>query len=792
MRITPVTGRRQTAETQFIDTTQVSVRPSQVPTITPVVQSTKTSKLAEIMGLTSGLASTIGATAEAVGAKEKEKGYIEGLTQQTPGETLGFQFQERLEGYDLARGELEASRNYRQSINELLKNAENLTTEEFQEQLRNLSDKTLENSSEAFQKGFIKQGIDIETQAISQFAQIKSAQERQESFNILNQLSMDTAEQEVTKILNNLFSGGIVSMEDLNKTPEIYTALDTQDYSSVFSVNLNKAWANVKDTGQRLGFNKEETSKLFVQQIGQLAIRYGLPELLEFTEMKDTDYSTIGLEGGAEDTIAYSIKAYPDLNNMVEQYKIQAENQRNSRELALDRAISAQQKEDLRIWTNQVLTDISDIQLLDDPLEASSMALQMKEALRDNPYFYQMEASRVSQINTTLNQLINGDRQFPQIGDEYTYFNLKLRAMDGEATMEEISNAIMENDLTLTQAKELVADVKQAQLHEEQVRNNKDNKRVSLARGQIAEIRNNAINAVIEKDVLGLYNDKQRFDVSFRLLQAEDRYYKLHGEDISFNSYKSEVLEPFMIAEGLKVEDISLRSEIEPPVVLSTQTQRDISPRPPLDLGTKEITRESLGMSGTTKEAGDTTLETPISVPVIPTRAELEAYMRDTAGFNTTEAIDYFRSSIDQKLWALPNVSDYLKEIGYQDIQDFAIQEGIDLDNPEAIRTALQKKQFSDLGLSIQQIDQDLLDEGHTSEDIKAYNYLYAYTTAEMFLRQGYENPYVATQEATLYLRALGYDDDTIRSVVADAFSMLSPDAILWQNTVPPKPTTTD
>lgn len=620
MRITPVTGRRQTAETQFIDTTQVSVRPSQVPTITPVVQSTKTSKLAEIMGLTSGLASTIGATAEAVGAKEKEKGYIEGLTQQTPGETLGFQFQERLEGYDLARGELEASRNYRQSINELLKNAENLTTEEFQEQLRNLSDKTLENSSEAFQKGFIKQGIDIETQAISQFAQIKSAQERQESFNILNQLSMDTAEQEVTKILNNLFSGGIVSMEDLNKTPEIYTALDTQDYSSVFSVNLNKAWANVKDTGQRLGFNKEETSKLFVQQIGQLAIRYGLPELLEFTEMKDTDYSTIGLEGGAEDTIAYSIKAYPDLNNMVEQYKIQAENQRNSRELALDRAISAQQKEDLRIWTNQVLTDISDIQLLDDPLEASSMALQMKEALRDNPYFYQMEASRVSQINTTLNQLINGDRQFPQIGDEYTYFNLKLRAMDGEATMEEISNAIMENDLTLTQAKELVADVKQAQLHEEQVRNNKDNKRVSLARGQIAEIRNNAINAVIEKDVLGLYNDKQRFDVSFRLLQAEDRYYKLHGEDISFNSYKSEVLEPFMIAEGLKVEDISLRSEIEPPVVLSTQTQRDISPRPPLDLGTKEITRESLGMSGTTKEAGDTTLETPISVPVIPTR----------------------------------------------------------------------------------------------------------------------------------------------------------------------------
>ena len=67
---------------------------------------------------------------------------------------------------------------------------------------------------------------------------------------------------------------------------------------------------------------------------------------------------------------------------------------------------------------------------------------------------------------------------------------------------------------------------------------------------------------------------------------------------------------------------------------------------------------------------------------------------------------------------------------------------------------------------------------------------MYAYTTAEMFLRQGYENPYVATQEATLYLRALGYDDDTIRSVVADAFSMLSPDAILWQNVVPPKPTT--
>ena len=243
-------------------------------------------RLAEALGIIQGTMPLVGQALEAGANRAHKEGALDALSgKEKP--TTGMM---RIHGWESLKGEMTARREYREELNSFFnENHLEMTPEEFETGVQEISQKYLQGASNSFLEGFLKYAVDIEQSIFDKYNNTQREIVRQESMDMLSSKAHNTAVDSLTNYLTSRFEG-IEELDDILTRPDVLWQIDIegtlgQELSPILRADLTEA--QIK--GKQLGFQRHEVNALYLEQVGELAVRYGMPELLDFLRLPDSD-----------------------------------------------------------------------------------------------------------------------------------------------------------------------------------------------------------------------------------------------------------------------------------------------------------------------------------------------------------------------------------------------------------------------------------------------------------------------------------------------------------------------
>lgn len=430
-----------------------------------------------------------------------EEDYQKGQTARASGgarpSDAGWAF---LRGWEEMDGKISANQEYQVEVADYLaKNAETATPEEFANGLHALSNKYLQGTSDNYVRGFVGEALNIEESAKLSYQQVQSKvfqQNLEEKANIRFSQIIDNR-------LNDSFKGiGLGSYQELLEKPDAYAAMDIGTFKAGFGTALRDALTQAQEEFKAFGMSTAQVSDIFLDRVGQIAIEYGLPELLDYATIKDKSGVSV------EDTT---------LGQKVKQYRQQAENQRSNIVAALDKKAKADYDKWKNATVNNLHLSIARLATSNDPATAAADAGKLIAQITSDPDLMALDYGTMSGILSDLQKIATGGMNFPSHGDEQVFGRLLYNAASDSLKMADIEAARKANQLTLSQYSTLM---EKYQAQQRFLKAEGEKEPPWPSKGMIDKVMASAIDMVSHKevDVLGL---KDSLDpATYAMLQA--------------------------------------------------------------------------------------------------------------------------------------------------------------------------------------------------------------------------------------------------------------------------------
>lgn len=368
-----------------------------------------------------------------------ERDYQEGAMSALKGEERPSTGLAKIRGWETLKGELTARREFRDELENFFnENHLKLTPEEFEQGVWEISQRYVQGASPSFLEGFLKSAINIEQSIYDRYNQAQAEMVRIESQEMLSNKAYDFAYSMLENTFRDTF--GLDSLENIFERPDILKELyvNGAELKQSFTQQLRDNLTEAQLIGKDLGFRRHEVNMLYLDQVGRLAIRYGIPELLDFLRVPD--------ENGVA-PISSSLTG-----KQVFQYLEQAESVQKARITEYDKALAkaeADEKARLEKEKEQYLEDLYtsvslDVSALEklaevNPALAASDALKLFEVLLDNDHdFRYLSSDRRIKIHDRLLDLIAADTAFVEKSDKQTITNLNRLVREENLTADVI------------------------------------------------------------------------------------------------------------------------------------------------------------------------------------------------------------------------------------------------------------------------------------------------------------------------------------------------------------------
>lgn len=378
-------------------------------------------KLAQSLGVLGDQVPLIGQAMQTGYKREYEAGALDAL-QGTEKPSKG---QARIQGYETFKGEDTAKRDYKLEVRQYFEdNHQVLTPEEFEDGLHEIAQKYVLGSTNNFLKGFLPYASQIEQKIYEDYANYQSELYRNQSFSLVNNKAHDDTVELLENVLGEHF--GIRTLDELIERSDVYSQFVSGDYGSHFAPILRQSLSDAQAEAENMGLGKKEVSRIYIDRIGQIAVKYGLPELLDFAYEKDIHGISLARkpEGLSSD-----------------KYKDSAEDVQKRRAEAFSKYLSEEAKIELEDNQQTLRLTVEEVLAKGTPKEA----LDLYENLVKNPAFRRMTGGETSTIARRLleHSLKTGpeDSPFAEKDNPFVLDYFALPRRTGGLVKEEIEKA---------------------------------------------------------------------------------------------------------------------------------------------------------------------------------------------------------------------------------------------------------------------------------------------------------------------------------------------------------------
>lgn len=383
--------------------------------------SSKAQQLAQALGVFGeGLEGTAQGFQNRFNAEQEE-----GMFLAQKGEDKPTEGQYLIKGYETMEGELHARKFAREAEQYYHENYNKLDPEEFNEGLKALSQQYMEQApSDNYLKSFIPTATQAEDQLLGRYNQDMAEEFQRQSLNMTSELIADELDKKVQNTLGT-------SLEGIIERPQDYlrTAIDIGE--SGIGETLRTTLTQMQQRGEALNLDKQTVSNLFVQQVGQVAIDTGMPELLDFASIEDSN--------------KIRLETNPELMDTIESMRNKAETRRNDIIQMQDKEVQKQKEAEHREKQQLFTATLGNLEFM-TPEERLNTANEMEDMLLNDEAFDGMSMSEFRTYHDRLMDVKNGINKFADEPEWATFTTLYEKARAGALKNSELIKAIPDLD----------------------------------------------------------------------------------------------------------------------------------------------------------------------------------------------------------------------------------------------------------------------------------------------------------------------------------------------------------
>lgn len=368
--------------------------------------SSKAQQLAQALGVFGeGLEGTAQGFQNRFNAEQEE-----GMFLAQKGEDKPTEGQYLIKGYETMEGELHARKFAREAEQYYHENYNKLDPEEFNEGLKALSQQYMEQApSDNYLKSFIPTATQAEDQLLGRYNQDMAEEFQRQSLNMTSELIADELDKKVQNTLGT-------SLEGIIERPEDYlrTAIDIGE--SGIGETLRTTLTQMQQRGEALNLDKQTVSNLFVQQVGQVAIDTGMPELLDFASIEDSN--------------KIRLETNPELMDTIESMRNKAETRRNDIIQMQDKEVQKQKEAEHREKQQLFTATLGNLEFM-TPEERLNTTNEMEDMLLNDEAFDGMSMSEFRTYHDRLMDVKNGINKFADEPNSTSFVTLYEQARSG-------------------------------------------------------------------------------------------------------------------------------------------------------------------------------------------------------------------------------------------------------------------------------------------------------------------------------------------------------------------------
>lgn len=337
--------------------------------------------------------------------------------------------------------------------------AENMGTWETQEEVEQALDQFTNQFLEArpindtYLNALLPSILEQNSAIINSWTQQKVAQVQEDIVNTTIAGIQKTADDVLETGLQEFL--GVSSLEVLANDPKfLETGITNPDIHGLLRDGLTRA----QQDAETMGFSKVDASEIYVHRVGTLAVKYGMPELLDFTSIPDKN-------GIALDQTV--------LSEAIDTYRIQASQVKQQKLAAIAELQEAQYQEYLDGFYKSTFSQISSLMYLSetDPVLAREEALRIQQELFDEESpLWDLSQTNFREITDTLHKLVFNPKDFPSVSDDKVYLDLRQKAYNNELSEADLNIALRDGNLSKEDYLKLLDIVYEAKAEEEQQR----------------------------------------------------------------------------------------------------------------------------------------------------------------------------------------------------------------------------------------------------------------------------------------------------------------------------------
>jgi len=372
---------------------------------------------------------SIGQIGQVYNDKRKEQGEFSRIKgEETPAKSKGWAF---IQGYEELDGKIKGGLDYKLEVQDYINRNGNLAPEEFANGLHAIAAKYTQGATDNFLRGFTDSALQIENDAKEAYQQAQFKKVQQDVIDKVSiDLTLDT-EKTVQNLLKSSFKVG--SLDDIVNNPALLKKMGTDKtfkdkVSTELRTILSTTQQRVKDLGAT-GLKNDDVTQKYLEIVGNMAVKYGMPELLDFTDKND----------GSGFIISKSDK----FGTMVADFKAGAERAKKTNLEIGEQTSAKQQEQALTQEVSRIRTRTAEISLVKDPFERAAQAREAMNYVSKSPML--TKNMDIQTLINPLQKIVEEARQGvsirPDDSDKSTYQQLYSKAVKGSLSLEEVYKA---------------------------------------------------------------------------------------------------------------------------------------------------------------------------------------------------------------------------------------------------------------------------------------------------------------------------------------------------------------
>lgn len=385
--------------------------------------SSKANSLAKALGLFGQVGENALQSYQQIQDYDKKQGEfmaLKGDEKPTEGQAL-------IKGYELAQGRLDSYK-YQAELNQFIQeNGNVLSPEEFQAGIDSITQKYLDSApSDDYYKGFLPKAQAIEQEAILGYQELVAEDVYEKSINTVGGLISGEA---LTFLSKNL---GIKSFEEMDEIikndPEKYQDIVAKSEVGEIHQGVREILTDIQDTAKDMNIDRQTTSEIMVRQMGELAARYGLPSLMDFS--------------GIPDESKITIKSNPELMKLIDDYEEKAQAKQDRIMEVQDAQAAKDEAKAQNRFINDITQEMTELEMIQNEDGGLTEAAERAEAYRDelwnNEEFQNLPRTDVRMIEDNLQRIIEGKNLFRRQSLKPVFDDLFQGAIAGRVNKKDI------------------------------------------------------------------------------------------------------------------------------------------------------------------------------------------------------------------------------------------------------------------------------------------------------------------------------------------------------------------